>query len=860
MRKAFPFSEFQARINLSKSERVNLFYYADEYLLKINLHMSIWTCGPEDGNRLGRSRNCEDTGRVPIPDNLTIVQIAIGWKHGHFFTDQNDFYSWGTGTSWRLGNGSRSNLPTPTKINTFPPDTKFKQIACGDKFSAATTQNGGLIVWGAGYAHTPSFLELPSPAEFIACGQISLLAALSDGSVMQFYRHLPSVHHHFDDEKIISVACGANHKLALAESGKVYSWGTSPATGQGSVELPRVIRSLLETPMCGIFAYHNSSFFLDTQYRVWCCGSNSSGSLGLGHIDDVSIPILQDFNFKNEQIVQIACGDDFTLYLTVNGNVWASGNGGDHRNATGSNETRTRPALASKLSGHFISQVAAGCFNAAFLENGCPPFNHMMQFRGNFSDFLVPQLPFRTTMLDRLNVEIDPNSELLKKYGFMTNDIIIFKGTEKAKVIGVTNEQIAVIREEKNQICVLEGEDIMFDFIAKHPLVSRVNAELHTFKCNLGFDLSVDANPNETLPLGGFLYNDIVKSNGKEYTVIGARVGKIWALSKNDGLIYQHDPSDLIIVKRENQNVKQFDTINNEKFVVEISNDFENLVFSEKYGIGFFTGMIGKKFCYSFICQPDKIQILEKKLEFARTKSSEKTITGITIEYDQVQFKTSCEATEPLGVYCFDRIKYKARINDEEVYQYGIVIGVYNDQVCVKSDRMSVSSCYCELIDPATITIIGRVNIQSSVKYGDNSYSINSSDFIKTNYLPGDRIEIDKKKGMIIGIRDDKVYALMDGESEPIPVPDNAVRIACYIDSDAWQDYGDGVIVNISLMHCALLLIKPGDQAETFDNCKVQYLGRDSSNNLWFRNETTNEKEKLTLGNLNPDSFIIDLC
>jgi hypothetical protein len=49
--------------------------------------MPIWTCGPEDGNRLGRPRTLDEPDRIPLSDDLMIVQVAIGWKHGHFFTD-----------------------------------------------------------------------------------------------------------------------------------------------------------------------------------------------------------------------------------------------------------------------------------------------------------------------------------------------------------------------------------------------------------------------------------------------------------------------------------------------------------------------------------------------------------------------------------------------------------------------------------------------------------------------------------------------------------------------------------------------------------------------------------------------------
>lgn len=834
--------------------------------------MSIWTCGPADGNRLGRQSISEGPDKIPIPDKLTIVQIAIGWKHGHFFTDKNDFYSWGTGTSWRLGTGNRTNLPTPQKVNTFPPNTKFKQVACGDKFSAVTTQSGQLIVWGSGYAHTPTALDLPAPAEFIACGQIFLLAALSDGSVMQFYRHLPPVPQRFGDERIISVACGANHKLALAESGKVYSWGTSPATGQGGVELPRVITSLCDIPMCAIYAYHNSSFFVDTQYRVWCCGTNSSAQLGLGHVEDVTVPIPQEFNFNNEQIVQIACGDDFTLYLTVSGNVWASGNGGDNRNATSSNETRKRPVLASKLAGKYITQVAAGCFNSAFLENGCPPFNHMMQFRGYFADYPVSQIPFRITMLDRINVEVDPTPDALKKFGFMPNDIIIFSNNEKAKVIGVANDHVTVMREEKNQICILPEESMM-EIIAKHPLISRLGADLITMKCDQGFDIAVDSNPAITLPLGGFLKGDIVEDNGQRFTVVGVRIDYVWMTqirsennnSINDSVLTAHQPENIHIIERNGKIVKQYETMKGKHFVVEVTNDFDDLVFSEIYGIGFFTGMIGSKFCYTFVCALEKILILDEKLPFVRRQSIEDIAEYTTSNIDSISLKTSCNSTSNLGFYRFDRVKYHSKRNSKFIY--GTVLGVNDGKVGVRIDRQMVGNGYIEMIDPSELSLVGRINIDGFVDFDGMKLNVNSTKFIKTRFLPGDRIEYKGQRGVILGIDESSstVYSLFDNEKnedkKPVPVPDDAVRITSFLVADARQKYSTEkgeIDVNIALMHCALLRMKPGDGVKTIKNRQASYLGYDDSGILWFKYKDNNEIESIKLCDINPDSFVID--
>ena len=815
--------------------------------------MSIWTCGPDDGHRLGRPRTAEEPDKIPLQENLTIVQIAIGWKHGHFFTDQNDFYSWGTGASWRLGTGVKRNLATPEKITTFPAGTQFKQVACGDKFSAITTQTGHLYAWGAGYAHVPQMIDIPCAAEFIACGQICLLVALRDGSVMQFYRHQPPIHHHFVDDRIVSVAAGANHKLALAESGKVYSWGNSPATGQGNMEFPTVIPSLVEIRMLAVFAYHNSSFFLDAQSRVWCCGTNSSGSLGLGHIDDVPNPVLQDFSFDKEEIVQIACGDDFTLYLTTNGSVWASGNGGDHRNATGSNETRTRPTLARKLTGKFISQIAVGCFNSAFLENGCPPFNHMTQFRGHFADFPVPKFPFRATTCDRISVEIDPSKEAIKPFGFKTGDIVMLDKEEKAKIIGIANSRIAVIRENKNQISVLP-EEIGLPMLTKYQLIHRDGGKLVKGTCADGSSIVVDAAASETLALGGFLEGDIVTTADSEelQKVFGSCFAKIWTIdSKN--VIHPRDFSELKIVKREGKNVEQMKTVDGRLVVVEVSSDPENLIFYDDYGVGFYRGVIGDKFVYSFISTTGHVIVLDKLLKCARPEHQDATVTATAINFKNFEISISCDKTRPMGFYRYDRVRLSGN-------RYGSVIGAADGKVAVRSDIQRIESGLTDRADPKELQLIGRCAMAGTREYLGKVYSVDTSDFTQiSKFLPGDRIEgPDGAFGVVLGVADQTVFAIMDGAKDPIAIDSTFRRIACYMDTDA-EETVDGIVINIAIIHCALCHMKPGDKRRSIAGTVMRYVGRDRSDALWFRDVNTKSLIKLALSDVDPGFYEPDV-
>jgi alpha-tubulin suppressor-like RCC1 family protein len=81
----------------------------------------------------------------------------------------------------------------------------------------------------------------------------------------------------FENEKIISIACGGYHSLVLSNTGKVYSWG-----------------------------------------------SNSCDQLGIGNQTNQNIP--QKLNLNNNQIFNsISCGSYHSLLLTADGDIYAFG-------------------------------------------------------------------------------------------------------------------------------------------------------------------------------------------------------------------------------------------------------------------------------------------------------------------------------------------------------------------------------------------------------------------------------------------------------------------------------------------------------------------------------------------------------
>lgn len=113
-------------------------------------------------------------------------------------------YTWGRNNQGQLGHGDTTQRNRMAAIANFPPTgEKLRTIAAGREHGLALTESGKVYSWGnntngqLGRTTTDTTRKTP--------GQI---AASS-----------------FNNKKVMGIAAGAFHSLAIDEDGKVYSWG-----------------------------------------------------------------------------------------------------------------------------------------------------------------------------------------------------------------------------------------------------------------------------------------------------------------------------------------------------------------------------------------------------------------------------------------------------------------------------------------------------------------------------------------------------------------------------------------------------------------------------------------------------------
>lgn len=279
--------------------------------------------------------------KIDFFDDKEIIDIAAGGLHNLALSRSGAVYSWGCNDEKALGHEQPEwSIGRVEGLQ----HEHISHIACGDSISAALTKEGRVYAWGT-FRDSKGVLGFDSNSQL----QVTpvLIKALSQW-------------------RIVSIAAGANHLLALSDKGQIFAWGSgeqgqlgrkimerrkTPASLEPRNITPRT-RLTISGIACG--SYHSMAWS-DNVIFTW--GLNNYGQLGHHDKQDRILPDRID-PLSSSRILMLRGGEHHTVTLASDGQVWTWGRGDSGQLCQGSIVEYSDHPIPTKFSS--IKLVASG--------------------------------------------------------------------------------------------------------------------------------------------------------------------------------------------------------------------------------------------------------------------------------------------------------------------------------------------------------------------------------------------------------------------------------------------------------------------------------------------------------------------
>lgn len=195
-----------------RSKRIRDVACGSSHSAAITSSGELYTWGLGEYGRLGHGDSCTQLRPKLVTALLghRVVQVACGSRDAQTLslTEEGLVFSWGDGDFGKLGRGGSEGCSVPHQIERLA-GMEVIQIECGAQFSLALTKAGEVWTWGKGdyfrLGHgTDQHVRKPTPIQGLR------------------------------GKKVIHVAVGALHCLAVTETGQVFGWGDNDHGQQGS--------------------------------------------------------------------------------------------------------------------------------------------------------------------------------------------------------------------------------------------------------------------------------------------------------------------------------------------------------------------------------------------------------------------------------------------------------------------------------------------------------------------------------------------------------------------------------------------------------------------------------------------------
>lgn len=271
---------------------------------------TVWAWGQNNSGQLGEGTNNDNASPVQVKAFFLVraMAIAAGGNHSLAVDGNGEVWAWGQNDFGQLGDSTVANRSTPVKVKHL---SGIIQVAAGTNHSVALKHDGAVWAWGdrrhlqlGDGGNTPSLTPVQVPEGLPATPQAFL-------------------------SNIAALAAGGDHNFALGQQNNVWFWGSdkfaesSGIGGGGGIGAigpdgtPVAFPQIMQGPsgkIVAVAAGTNHSLALTDDGRVWAWGRNDQGQLG----DSTFIDPLGIFPVKTLRgATAIAAGGGHSVALAM---------------------------------------------------------------------------------------------------------------------------------------------------------------------------------------------------------------------------------------------------------------------------------------------------------------------------------------------------------------------------------------------------------------------------------------------------------------------------------------------------------------------------------------------------------------
>ncbi len=291
----------------------------------------------------------------------TVVAVSAGYEHSLALCSDGTVAAWGTNWCGQLGNNSTDGSLVPVAVNTDSGMSALAgksvvAVAAGGSHSLALCSDGTVAAWGYN-----SYGRLGNDATTDSRGPVAVNTDSGTSALA--------------GKSGVAGAAGDHHSLAWCSDGTVASWGsnvygqlgnTSPTLSQVPVAVNTGALAGKKVVAVAAGGTHSLALCSDDTVAAW--GGNRYGQLGNASTSDSQVPVAVNTAsaLAGKTVVAVSAGSMHSLALCNDGTVAAWGNNGSGRLGNNSTDQSTVPVAVntaggtSALSGKTVVAVSAG--------------------------------------------------------------------------------------------------------------------------------------------------------------------------------------------------------------------------------------------------------------------------------------------------------------------------------------------------------------------------------------------------------------------------------------------------------------------------------------------------------------------